>query len=132
MTNLRGCGKTLRQPNLLKEVTEMVTTTEVQTLEFRIVRQVKTDPPLTFTVEMRYYPEDEGYIAECLELRAFAFGETVDEAIENLLDVIILIAETLVEDHKQFAHLRDPRLPHAQFVFQLGDDETKLRKLLGL
>jgi len=27
-----------------KEVTEMVTTTEVQTLEFRIVRQVKTDP----------------------------------------------------------------------------------------
>ena len=110
----------------------MVTATEVQTLEFRIVRQVKTDPPLTFTVEMRYYPEDEGYIAECLELRAFAFGETVDEAIENLLDVIILIAETLVEDHKQFAHLRDPRLPHAQFVFQLGDDETKLRKLLGL
>jgi predicted RNase H-like HicB family nuclease len=110
----------------------MVTATEVQTLEFRIVRQVKTAPPLTFTVEMRYYPEDEGYIAECLELRAFAFGETVDEAIENLLDVIILIAATLVEDHKQFAHLRDPRLPHAQFVFQLGDDETKLRKLLGL
>ena len=110
----------------------MVTATEVQTLEFRIVRQVKTDPPLTFTVEMRYYPEDKGYIAECLELRAFAFGETVDEAIENLLDVIILIAETLVEDHKKFAHLRDPRLPHAQFVFQLRDDETKLRKLLGL
>jgi hypothetical protein len=49
---------------LPKEVTEMVTATEVQTLEFRIVRQVKTDPPLTFTVEITYDHEDEGYLSQ--------------------------------------------------------------------
>ena len=46
----------------------MVTATEVQTLEFRIVRQVKTDPPLTFTVEIAYDPEDDGYLVKCPEL----------------------------------------------------------------
>jgi predicted RNase H-like HicB family nuclease len=78
----------------------MVTATEVQTLEFRIVRQVKTTPPLTFTVEMRYSPEDKGYIADCYEMEAFAWGETVEEAVENLLDVLLGFAEVLVETRR--------------------------------
>ncbi|MFA0731308.1 MAG: hypothetical protein LKKZDAJK_002555 [Candidatus Fervidibacter sp.] len=109
----------------------MVTATEVQTLEFRIVRQVKTDPPLTFTVELRYSPEDKGYIADCYEMEAFAWGETVEEAIENLLDVLLGFAEVLVEDQKEYPTLRDPRLPHAHFIVRLGTEEA-LRKVLGL
>ncbi len=109
----------------------MVVTAEAQTLEFRIVRQVKTQPPLTFTVQLQFHPEDKGYSAECPELRAFAWGETVEEAVDNLLDVVILVSETLVEDHKRFAHLRDPRLTHAQFIVALGAEE-KIRKVLGL
>jgi predicted RNase H-like HicB family nuclease len=108
----------------------MITATEVQTLEFRIVRQVKTDPPLTFTVEMRYYPEDEGYIADCYEMDAFAWGETPEEAIENLLDVMLGFAEVMVEDLKEYP-LRDPRLPYAHFIVKLGSEEA-LRKILGL
>ncbi len=109
----------------------MVTVEEAQTLEFRIVRQVKTQPPLTFTVELQFHPDDAGYSAECLELRAFAWGESPEEAIENLLDVVILVSETLVDDHKKFSHLNDPRLLHAQFIVSLGSEET-IRKVLGL
>ena len=109
----------------------MVTTTEVQTLEFRIVRQVKTDPPLTFTVEMRYSPEDKGYIADCYEMDAFAWGETPEEAIENLLDAMLAMAEAIEEVHAKQPQIQNPRLPYARFVAALGD-ETKLRKILGL
>lgn len=109
----------------------MAMTTEAQTMKLRIVRKVKTDPPLTFTVEMRYQSDDNGYSAECLELRVFAWGDPWSEAVENLLDVILLISETLVEDRRQLAHLRDPRLRHAQFIVALGGEE-KVRKVLGL
>ncbi|MCS7185884.1 MAG: hypothetical protein RMK89_02905, partial [Armatimonadota bacterium] len=94
-------------------------------------RQVKTQLPLTFTIDFRFHPDDNGYSAERSELRAFAWGETLNEAIDNLLDVLILTAETLVDDHKKFSDLRDPRLMHAQFIATLGDEE-KIRKVLGL
>ncbi len=109
----------------------MVTVAEAQTLEFRIVRQVKTQPPLTFTVQVFYSPEDSGYIAECLEVDAFAWGETMEEAVENLLDVMLGFAEVMVADLREFPNLSDPRLPYAQFIAKLGD-EAKLRKVLGL
>lgn len=107
-------------------------TAEIQTMEQRIVRRVlSVEPSLTFTVEIRYRPDDNGYSVECLELRAFAFGETPEEAVENLLDVMIGIAETMVDDHQKYPNLRDPRLPYARFVAGLGD-EVKLRQLLGI
>ena len=109
----------------------MVTVAEAQTLEFRIVRQVKTQPPLTFTVHVFYSPEDSGYIAECPEMDAFAWGETMNEAIENLLDVMLGFAEVMVADLKEFPNLRDPRIPYAQIIAKLGNEEA-LRKLLGL
>ncbi len=109
----------------------MVTVAEAQTLEFRIVRQVKTQPPLTFTVQVFYSPEDSGYIAECLEVDAFAWGETMEEAVENLLDAVLTLAEAMVEVHQKKPELQNPRLAHARFVAQLGN-ETKLRKVLGL
>jgi len=109
----------------------MVTVAEAQTLEFRIVRQVKTQPPLTFTVHVFYSPEDSGYIAECPEMDAFAWGESTNEAIENLLDAILTLAEAMVEVHQKHPDLQNPRLVHAQFVAKLGS-EANLRKLLGL
>ena len=109
----------------------MVTTTKVQTLEFRIVRQVKTDPPLTFTVEIAYDREDKGYLAECVELDVATWGDTWDEAVENLLDAVWGVSEVLVHDHQSDPNLRDPRLSHARLVVSL-DGEEALRKLLGL
>jgi len=109
----------------------MVATAEAQTLEFRIVRQVKTQPPLTFTVQVFYSPEDAGYIAECLEMDAFAWGENFNEAVENLLDAILVLAEAMVDVHRQNPELQNPRMAHAQFVVKVGD-EAKLRKVLGL
>ncbi|MEZ8221070.1 hypothetical protein GG496_001240 [Candidatus Fervidibacteria bacterium JGI MDM2 JNZ-1-D12] len=109
----------------------MVTVAEAQTLEFRIVRQVKTQPPLTFTVQVFYSPEDAGYIAECLEMDAFAWGETMDEAIENLLDASLALAEAMLEIHQKHPELQNPRLAHAQLIAKLGN-EANLRKVLGL
>ena len=109
----------------------MVTATEVQTLEFRIVRQVKTDPPLTFTVEIAYDSEGKGYLVECAELDVATWGDTWDEAVENLLDAVWGVSEVLVQDHQTDPALRDPRLTHARLVVSLNDEEA-LRKLLGL
>ncbi len=109
----------------------MVTATEVQTLEFRIVRQVKTDPPLTFTVEITYDPEDDGYLVKCPELDVVTWGDDWDDAVESLLDGVELVAESLVETHNRSPNLQDPRLRHAQFIVRLGGEEA-IRKLLGL
>jgi len=107
-------------------------TLATQVLEHRIVRKVlNTDPPLLFTVEIRYHPDEKGYSAECFEMDAVAWGETYDEAVENLLDVIFGLAIVIVEDAKLYPHLPEPLLPYGQFVLSLGSEE-KLRRVLGL
>jgi predicted RNase H-like HicB family nuclease len=107
-------------------------TLATQTLEHRIVRKVlTTEPPLVFTVEIRYHPEDNGYSAECFEMEAFAWGESYEEAVENLLDVMLGLAEVIVDDAKLYPHLPEPLLPYGQFILSLGD-EAKLRNVLGL
>ncbi|MDW8028063.1 MAG: hypothetical protein RMK94_06705 [Armatimonadota bacterium] len=103
-----------------------------QILEQRIVRKVlSTEPQLTFTVEVRYHPEDNGYSAECFEMDAVAWGDTYEEAVENLLDVMIGLAEATLELSRQYPNLKDESLPYARFVYALGSEE-KLRKVLGL
>jgi predicted RNase H-like HicB family nuclease len=107
-------------------------TLATQTLEHRIVRKVlTTEPPLVFTVEIRYHPEDNGYSAECFEMEAFAWGESYEEAVENLLDVMIGFAEVIVKDAELYPHLPEPLLHYGQFILSLGS-EDKLRKVLGL
>jgi len=107
-------------------------TLATQTLEHRIVREVlTTEPPLVFTVEIRYHPEDNGYSAECFEMEAFAWGESYEEAVENLLDVMIGFAEVTIELEQQYPNLKDESIAHAKFVLSLGSEE-KLRKVLGL
>ncbi|MCX7968651.1 MAG: hypothetical protein N3B10_09220 [Armatimonadetes bacterium] len=103
-----------------------------QILEQQIVRKVlNIEPQLTFTVEIRYHPEDNGYSAECFEMDAIAWGDTYEEAVENLLDAMIGLAEVIVEDAKLYPHLPEPLLPYGQFILSLGSEE-KLRKVLGL
>ncbi len=78
-----------------------------------------------------YHPDDNGYSAECFEIDAVAWGETYEEAVENLLDVMMGLAEVIVEDAKLYPHLPEPLLPYGQFILSLGNEE-KLRKVLGL
>ncbi len=107
-------------------------TVATQILEQRIVRKVvSVEPPLTFTVEICFHPDENGYSAECIEMDAVAWGETYEEAVENLLDVMIGFAETTLKLVQQFPNLKDKSLPHARFVHALGSEE-KLRKVLGL
>ncbi len=107
-------------------------TLATQVLEHRTVRKVlNTDPPLLFTVEIRYHPDEKGYSAECFEMDAVAWGETYDEAVENLLDVIFGLAETTLELLRRYPNLKDESVPYARFVLSLGSEE-KLRRVLGL
>ncbi|MFA0733184.1 MAG: hypothetical protein LKKZDAJK_002332 [Candidatus Fervidibacter sp.] len=107
-------------------------TLTAQTMEQRIVRKVlTTEPPLLFTVEIRYHPDEGGYSAECLEMDAVAWGDTYEEAVENLLDVMIGFAEATMKLAQEHPNLKDPSLAHARFVSALGSEE-KLRKVLGL
>ena len=86
---------------------------------------------MVFTVEIRYHPEDNGYSAECFEMEAFAWGESYEEAVENLLDVMIGFAEVTIELEQQYPNLKDKSIAHAKFVLSLGGEE-KLHKVLGL
>jgi predicted RNase H-like HicB family nuclease len=109
----------------------MVTLT-AQTLEQRVVRKVmSTEPPLTFTVEIRYHPDDNGYSAECMEMDAVAWGDTYEEVVENLLDVMLGLAEATMKLVRDYPNLKDRSVAHARFVLSLGSEE-KLRKVLGL
>lgn len=109
----------------------MVATAEAQTLEFRIVRQVKTQPPLTFTVQITYDPDDKVYLVKCHELDVVTWGEDWDDAVESLVDGLLLVADSLLEVRGQRPELQDERLAHAKFIAALGSEE-KIRKVLGL
>lgn len=109
----------------------MVATEQAQILEFRIVRRVKTQPSLTFTVQITYDPDGNGYLAECFELDVVTWGDTWEEAAENLVDAIWGVAKVLVKDHATDPNLRDPRIHHAQFIASFGSEEL-VRKFLGL
>ena len=52
------------------------------------------------TIEVFYSEEDEGYIARVLKMETLsAFGRTIEEALENLVEVIELCKEEgLMED----------------------------------
>ena len=97
-----------------------------------VVRQVQSvQPPLTFTVEVEWLPEEGIYLARCPEMKAMGWGGTIGEALDELADEIWDFADVLVEDHAKDPNLRDPRLPYARFFFSLGSSE-RVRAILGL
>jgi predicted RNase H-like HicB family nuclease len=131
-----SCGKLLvRELPSEKVVTEMTQTdalTGVITVEQRIVRKVlTTDPPLTFTITVEYVPEDNGFGAWCEEMEAAGWGETLEEALNELAEEMWDFAEVLVEDHDNDPTLRDPRIIHARYLLSLGSLE-KVKRLVGL
>jgi predicted RNase H-like HicB family nuclease len=95
-----------------------------------IIRQVQSvQPPLTFTVEVEWLPEEGIYLARCPEMKAIGWGETLEEAIDELADEFWDFADVLVESAEKDASVRDPSLPYARFFFSLGSPE-KVRAIL--
>lgn len=54
--------------------------------------------PVVFAITITYYREDHGYLARCFPIDAVAWGNNLDEAREALVDAVIEMAETLIED----------------------------------
>jgi predicted RNase H-like HicB family nuclease len=113
------------------EVNEMaVAEATAITVKQVIIRQVQSvQPPLTFTVEVEWLPEEGIYLARCPEMKAIGWGETLKEAVDELADEIWDFADVLVEDHAKDPNLHDPRLPYARFFFSLGSPE-RVRAIL--
>ncbi len=42
------------------------------------------------TIKAFIYPEDDGYVVECPDVRAFTQGDTLDEAIAHLREAVAL------------------------------------------
>jgi len=83
--------------------------TGVITVEQRIVRKVlTTDPPLTFTITVEYVPEDNGFGAWCEEMEAAGWGETLEEALNELAEEMWDFAEVLVERAKKVTPKHKP------------------------
>ena len=107
-------------------------TAGVITVEQKVIRKVlTTDPPLTFTISVEYVPEDNGYGAWCEEMRAAGWGETMEEALNELAEEMWEFAEVLVEMAERDPSINDPSLLHARYLVSLGSPE-KVRLILGL
>ena len=53
-------------------------------------------------------PEDKGYVVECPDVRAVTQGDTLDEAMANLKEVVALALED--EDPAEFGFAPNPSL----------------------
>lgn len=52
------------------------------------------------------YPEDNGYVVECPDVHAVTQGDTLDEAMANLKEVLALALEN--EDPAEYGLAPDP------------------------
>lgn len=110
----------------------MATVTEIFTLSKTVVQQVRSvEPPLTFTIAVEWVPEDGIYLAKCPEMQAIGWGQTIEEALDELADELWDFANVLVETAEKNPDVRDPSLPYARFLLSLGS-EAGIRKFLGL
>lgn len=110
----------------------MATAAEILTLSKTAVQQVRSvEPPLTFTVTVEWVPEDGIYLAKCPEIQAIGWGQTIEEALDELADELWDFAHVLLEAAAKNANVRDPSLPYARFLLSLGNKEG-IRKFLGL
>ena len=110
----------------------MATAAEILTLSKTVVQQVRSvEPPLTFTITVEWVPEDEIYLAKCPEMQAIGWGQTIEEALDELADELWDFANVLVETAEKKPNVRDPSLPYARFLFSLGSEEG-VRRFLGL
>jgi hypothetical protein len=87
-------------------------------------------PALVSTIT--YHPEDRGYLARCVSIDAIAWGQTLEEAGEELVDAVIETAETLIEDCPNPSKELLRRLPYARVVYRHRKSRDNVRSLLGL
>lgn len=66
------------------------------------------DASVKHSIKAFVYPEDGGYVVECPDVRAVTQGDTLDEAIANLKEVIALALDG--EDVAEFGLAPDPAI----------------------
>ena len=54
------------------------------------------------------YPEDDGYVVECPDVRVFTQGDTLDDAMANLKEAIALALDG--EDAAEYGLVPDPSI----------------------
>lgn len=84
---------------------------------------------IEFTISFEFQPEEQGYLGQCPELEAVAWGRTLAEAKKELLDAIIDTAEVLMEQSEESD--LDKRLKYAK-VIKYHVTRKQIRELLGL
>ena len=88
--------------------------------------------PIVFATTITYYQEDHGYLARCFPIEAIAWGNNLDEASEALVDAVIEMAETLIEDCPNPDEDLQQRLYCAQTIYENRQSRNKVKSLLGL
>lgn len=92
---------------------------------------LKRIDPISFATTITYYQEDKGYLARCLPLDAIAWGNTPEEALESLIDAVIEISETLIEDCPNPDESLQKRLCYAQIIYNYRNSREEVKSLLG-
>jgi predicted RNase H-like HicB family nuclease len=60
------------------------------------------------TIKAFIYPEDDGYVVECPDVRVFTQGDTLDQAITHLREAVALALEG--EDPAEYGLAPDPAI----------------------
>ena len=87
--------------------------------------------PIVFATTITYYQEDHGYLARCSPIDAITWGNNLDEAREALVDAVIEMAETLIEDCPNPDEDLQQRLYCAQTIYENRQSRNKVKSLLG-
>jgi len=101
---------------------------ELQKLLCIISKQVELN---SFATTITYYQEDRGYLARCLPLDAVAWGDTPEEALELLVDAVIEISETLVENCPNPDEFLQKKLCYAQIIYKHRESREEVKSILG-
>lgn len=79
-----------------------------------------------------YYPDDGGYLARCVSLDAVAWGITLEEAYDELVDAVIETSETLIENVPHPGPALRQRLPYARVIYEYRHARDQVKTYLGL
>ena len=82
---------------------------------------------MQLTATIKYQVEDDGYLAKCPELDAVAWGKTLKQASEELIEAVIDVAEVIITESNE----KDPRYKFAKLVMS-SPQKKKVKALLGI
>jgi len=116
----------------VEQIAEAMRRMDTETRRMLISLAPELAEPVAFVTTITYHPEDQGYLARCIPIDAVAWGETLEEAREGLVDAVIEMAETLVEDCLNPDEALCRRLCYAKVVYHRRQSRDDVRALLGL